>query len=88
MHIMRKGLQHVVTDDNGKEHGTHNSVWSAARQVHEYFRAGGEGVGGTPVDNPMHAERGTAAQLRRPTIPRPGPNSKPIPHAKIPRPKK
>jgi len=70
--------RHHVMDAEGKVLGKHNSPWSAARQMHEYFakeNLEARNVGG---------KQGSI--MEHPNIPQP-PKSRPgIPTPKIPRP--
>lgn len=96
-----RGQFHVI-DSNGQVIGKHNSVWSAARQIHDYFPDGGE-EGSEPGMSANHEEAESEAgvtgeaepvgsrdirpHVPRPAIPRPPKSEHPKPDTKrIPRP--
>lgn len=74
--------RHAVIGSDGTVLGQHKSIWSAARQIHEYHSAGTDGTTNgdqadihPPVPRPKipkvsHKEEGRPAK-DRPSIPRP-----------------
>lgn len=85
-----RGQFHVI-DSNGQVIGKHNSVWSAARQIHDYFPDGGEeGSAQEEASEPASeakAEGDIRPHIPRPAIPRPPKSEHPKPDTKrIPRP--
>lgn len=84
MQRMPDARYHVM-DANGQVLGMHNTPWSAARQMHEYYSdqsdsgEGGESQGGMGVDE--------HPPVPRPAIPRPKKDTAPSEAPKrIPRP--
>lgn len=74
----QKDGRHHVVDATGQTLGKHNSVFSAARQIHEYY--GGQAEG-TEASGP-----GQHPPVPRPEIPKPAKTTaphespKPVPH--------
>ncbi len=72
----QKDGRHHVVDATGQVLGKHKSVFSAARQIHEYYGAEDQGPGNT-----------VRPTLPRPAIPRPKETTAPSERPKqIPRP--
>lgn len=96
---MPDGRYHVM-DAGGQVLGMHNSPWSAARQMHEYYGggAGPEGATGPAPVGPGDVEpqreamearsvgSKQSAVLEHPKVPRPPKDRPRIPVKRIPRP--
>lgn len=73
--------RHAVMDAQGNQLGQHNSVFSAARQIHEYY-------GGGQAEGSEEAGPGDIhPPVPHPSIPRPPKTRKPKPDAPKPIPK-
>lgn len=79
--------RHAVKNAAGMVVGMHNSPFSAARQVHEYYGPTSAGKPGQPGQD---AEDGGKVRptVPRPSVPhpgrnRPGPDAPKIPHGKV-----
>jgi hypothetical protein len=74
----QKDGRHHVMDGDGNVLGKHKSIWSAARQIHEYMMSGAQDQGPGNTVRPV---------LPHPSIPKPpqstAPNEQP---QRIPRP--
>lgn len=84
---MQDGRHAVIADGNVV--GTHKSIWSAARQIHDYYPDGGSEQAGEEASEPKaEAEaEGDRPVMPRPSMPRPPQAKKPKPDVKrIPRP--
>lgn len=80
IHRQPDGRHHVV-DADGKVLGKHKSVWSAARQVHEYMPQGGQPMGTNESGSGPHPP------VPRPAIPKPAKTTAPDERPqRIPRP--
>lgn len=80
--------RHAVMDASGAVLGLHNSPWSAARQMHDYFNAVEPGDV-EPAREEMEAKRVGGKQgaiMERPQIPKPPKGRPRIPAARIPKP--
>jgi hypothetical protein len=79
------GRHHVIAAD-GSVLGKHNSPWSAARQMHDYYQStSSEGAGGTDPAVEQ-AREGTEAAVQKPNIPHPSKKHPAIPRPEIKRP--
>lgn len=89
-----KDGRHAVMGADGAVMGLHNSVFSAARQLHEYFggaggNSGPQSMGADNADPAAKAaQAGTESTLKKPEIPRPSKDRPSIPKPGIPRPEK
>lgn len=75
----QKDGRHAVMDSSGRVMGLHNSVWSAARQLHQYFGQGDDDAddnkNGQPKPNaprtPTPSRTAGAQPIPKPSIPKP-----------------
>lgn len=62
--VRQQDGRHNVVDSSGQVLGKHNSVFSAARQIHEYFQTGPAEAVPEPKTKKVHG-------VGKPVIPRP-----------------